>query len=307
MEHKSPQTETEKGGTISDRVIRSLSESKPNFKNAFEAVSAVLHIIMKELGFRCIGVREKHDPQANEKVLPDGWNEVGDLFSFTYKHPRSSMTFVLKCLVIGDKLLVNGVGIEDKKIHTIELDAQSLLQGNVSTEDFKSLFKDLNKLIELFQKEVITKLLPLTSSEASTQQESRTQERDVDPLRIPDSRTRQPYSPLMERPPEPLTPFSPFSTGGNDVFPLPGPFEGQQGGPGRGGGNLIGPQHPGFGPYVTDPYGGSPFGRGRGRGRGGHPPGARFDPFGPPTTDFGNPDPDEFQPPRGGGYDDYIG
>ncbi len=40
--------------------------------------------------------------------------------------------------------------------------------------------------------------------------------------------------------------------------------------PGGGEGNLIGPNHPGFGPRVTDPYGGFP---GPGRGRGGPPRG----------------------------------
>jgi len=68
------------------------------------------------------------------------------------------------------------------------------------------------------------------------------------------------------------------------------------------GGNLVGPNHPGFGgtldPYY-DPYGiGIPndFRRGRGnRGRG--PPGARFDPFGPPGGGFGNPNNDHLPPP----------
>ena len=69
--------------------------------------------------------------------------------------------------------------------------------------------------------------------------------------------------------------------------------------PGPGTGNLIGPNHPGFGPLVTDPYANSPYGpMGRGRGRGSFPPGARFDPYGPPGMPFPpGPDPDDLPPP----------
>jgi len=74
-------------------------------------------------------------------------------------------------------------------------------------------------------------------------------------------------------------------------------------------GNLVGPHHPGFGPLVNDPYGNTPPFGGGGRGRGGMaPPGARFDPFGPPRPghQFGEPDSDDLPPPGGAPNYDYF-
>jgi len=112
MEHKgAPQSE----GLSSEKISQVLNEEKPNFKNTFDAVAFVLHAVMKELGFPCIAVHEKWDEKANEKCAAEGWNSSSDSYSFTYKHSKSSMTFAIKSLVMGDKLLVNGLGIEDKK------------------------------------------------------------------------------------------------------------------------------------------------------------------------------------------------
>jgi len=93
-----------------------------------------------------------------------------------------------------------------------------------------------------------------------------------------------------------------FGIGGQDLFP-PSPFlPGFQGGNPSGwspSGNYIGPNHPGFGP-VNDPFRNQGPMPGRGNPRG------RFDPFGPPGTNFPfGPDRDDFQPPGsnfGGGF-----
>lgn len=97
--------------------------------------------------------------------------------------------------------------------------------------------------------------------------------------------------------------------GDGDLFGAPGRYGQVPGGyrGGFGGSSEIGPHHPGFGPGVNDPYaggfgGGNGGGYGGGRGGGGYggfsggqggigaprfeppPPGARFDPFGPPVA-----------------------
>jgi len=106
-----------------------------------------------------------------------------------------------------------------------------------------------------------------------------------------------------------------FGVGSDDLNPFTPPGERNPGHMGGfGGGSLIGPQHPGFGPNVSDPYrGGDPFGafpqsggRGGGRGRGAPPPGPRFDPFGPPINPKGDPDNDELPPPGGFGDNMYM-
>ena len=69
---------------------------------------------------------------------------------------------------------------------------------------------------------------------------------------------------------------------------------------------IINNNQKGFGPGVRDPYqmgrgGRGNRSRGRGRGRGappGVPPGARFDPFGPPGAGNFDPDFDDAPPPN---------
>lgn len=41
-----------------DTIIKNLSASKPQFRSEFDAIAAVLHLAMKEAGFRCIGLSE---------------------------------------------------------------------------------------------------------------------------------------------------------------------------------------------------------------------------------------------------------
>lgn len=56
-----------------------------------------------------------------EADLPTSWNQHGDAYCFVYKHSQSSMTFVVKSLVMNDRLLVHGVAKEDDKICSLEL------------------------------------------------------------------------------------------------------------------------------------------------------------------------------------------
>jgi len=222
------------------------------------------------------------------------------------------MTFLIKSLVIGPKLLVHGVGVEDGTIHNLEITVSDYANDS-ALEDYDNLFKQLSNLISLFKIQIVHKLFPEGTKEGyqqstATQQPSPRAEPyqparydpNNDPLRVPNSgrNPRQPISPLMEPGPygQPYQP--PFSIGRNDLNPFPNstPF----GGP-EFGGNLMGPHHPGFGP-ASYPYAHGPNGRGRGRGV---PPGARFDPFGPPGSNMGDPDRDDFGPP-GANYDYFL-
>lgn len=185
-----------------------------------------------------------------------------------------------------------------------------------SVSNFENLFKDSTGLINLFKSNITNYLFPTSddvftneqqNSQQSSQRRRNDDDFDNDPLRVPGSgRNLPPRSPLQEGYyPSPLSP--PFALGGHDLYPTgpgigPTPFLPN---PDFGGGNLLGPQHPGWGPINPyDPgYGQPPIpGRARGRGRGYpplHPPGARFDPFGPPSFNYGDPDPDDLPPPNG--------
>jgi len=293
-----------------DDLVKLIQEQKPQIRNRFDAVTLVLHLIMKEMfGFRCIGTGDQIDPSANDKLVPDGWNKSSDSYSFSHKHPRSGMTFLLKNLTMGEKLLVNGLAVEDNRVYTIELNVNDYIKKGVPVDDYQNLFMNLDALLNIFKREVVNKLLPSSESESEstpsipvfTPPSGRGPplQPDYDPLRVtPPRQPRIPVSPLYEPGGYPFD-YPPFGVGDRDLNPTGPGLPGLPRFPG-GEGNLIGPNHPGFGPYVTDPYAGTgPF-PGRGRGRGGvprgHPPGARFDHFGPPGFGF-EPDNDELPPP----------
>eukprot|EP01112_Ceratiomyxa_fruticulosa_P000996 TRINITY_DN1095_c0_g1_i1.p1 TRINITY_DN1095_c0_g1~~TRINITY_DN1095_c0_g1_i1.p1 ORF type:complete len:335 (-),score=73.43 TRINITY_DN1095_c0_g1_i1:147-1151(-) len=324
--------------------LKSLSP-QPTIKNEFEAIALVLHATMLNLGFRLSQVHDTNvPPDSQDNILPEGWNSDPFAFSFTYRHTQSAMTFVIKSIAMGDVLLIHGRGLEDSKIHTLQVtpatyvNTPNLANTRSTTTtttpsdssppsiNFDTLFKDLGGLISLFKINITSKLLPMLNKpgyEETVRGDSTTTQapRNTDPLRDPRNpdplRDPRDFDPLRE-PPRHFPPMYPqvpvggppgyFGVGGNDRFP---PFPGMGPGPrfpGEGG-NLVGPNHPGFGgirPY--DPYDGR-------RGIPSVPPGARFDPFGPPQGQMnrppppprrpfpGEPDNDELSPP---GYDNMF-
>jgi len=287
-------------------IVQTLNTNKPSMRNGFDAMVAALHLTMRQSGFRCIGLTENGSNNSNvddQTPLPDGWNQSFDSYSFQYKHTQSSMTFFVKYLIMNNKLLVHGIAKEDNKICSLELSLNDYVNED-SLSDYNALYKDLDKLIALFKINIISKLLPdlnkagyEATAEQDTPTSTRTPQREQvhpydferpqvhDPLRIPGTGGHYPSH------------FPSFGVGYNDLHP---PFPGV--GAPSGQGNLMGPNHPMFGPRANDPYAVNPNipfgGTGLPRGR---VPGARFDPVGPPpplnparnNNNFG----DELPPP----------
>jgi hypothetical protein len=261
-----------------------LNATKPQLRNEYDAIVAFLHLTLCEAGFRCTGLGEVQS-NSNVKIdetLPNGWNQSQDAYFFQYRHTQSSMNFIVKYLVMSDKLLVHGLAKEDGKLCSLELSVKEYTNEK-SLSDYNHLFKNSDKLVTLFKINILYKFIPDMSkpgyeaeADNSIPTQSRTQvvgEQDVpppqvqppvyDPLRIPNTGNHPRY---------------PFGVGYNDLHP---PFPGM-GGMLGGHGNLMGPNHPSFGPRVNDPYANNfdlptPGPRGR-------VPGARFDPVGPPAN-----------------------
>jgi len=288
--------------------IKHLKENKPKFRQSFDALSILLHAIMKEMGFRFVGCRESNDETISGQFVTPDWNKSNDSFCFRYKHPQSSMTFVIKSLVLGDKLLVHGIAEEDKNIRSIELNVNDFVNSKVAYEDFDNLYKNVEQLLSTYKENIVSKLFPMSISEApQTVREtptSTTRSPDNDPLRIPGTGNQRvppnpyPYAadPYFDEGYGTTAPGW-FGIGSQDLNPFPSPYGTPFGGPGSG--SQIGPHHPGFGPGVRNPYAQPPLARGRGRGFAPPPPpGARFDPYGPPGfPGSGNPDNDDLPPP----------
>lgn len=288
-------------------VVTPFQDQKPKLRNGFDALSLIFHLVMKNSGFKFLGCGDDYNVEnANkDELAPEGWNKSDDAYSFKYKHPRSSMTYVIKSLVMGQKLLVHGLGLEDGTIHNIEISVNDYVKQGAKMDDYDNLFKDLDRLILTFKTGIVNKIFPEGTKEGYEHspstinvQRSQPSPNNIpydpynDPLRVPERHPRQPVSPLMEGGPY-YPPFvSPFAIGGGDLNPFQGPYVPF---PGTTPGNLVGPNHPGFQPRSPQ------FGRGRGFIP--PPPGARFDPFGP--GNMGEPDRDDFPPP-GVNYDHFL-
>uniref|UniRef100_A0A1D1YET9 Proteasome inhibitor PI31 subunit n=1 Tax=Anthurium amnicola TaxID=1678845 RepID=A0A1D1YET9_9ARAE len=313
--------------SILDTVLKPTEEGTNTIlSSGQDALAALSHSIMQAVGFRLVGLGEEdssnednntvnRDSEGNIVGLPKGWNVQGpNSYSFRYKHPQSSFTFLIKCMRLSNKFLIHGMGVEDNKTITLEVitddytspsffpfttekyNVDPIVHGFIST----SRIKDFTNIYKI---NIIQKLIPglnkpgyeeSGTTTTTAQPSSSTRQQDHDPLRIP---TRQPprVPPLFDDPyggDEPLSINNPFNIGRDDLDPLgsnpiygPPRFGGSGGihpfgGSNRGGGMIVGPGHPMFGQQGPT-RGGGLYGGPQPLPRGSVPPGARFDPIGP--------------------------
>jgi len=285
--------------TSISEIIQQLKQVNPNLRNHTDAIVFVLHLCMKQNGFRFVGCGPKNDDSASEVSIPN-WNSSTDSYQFRYRHDNLKSTVLLKFVVLEGQLLVHAMLIESMAMFHLDIKIDEFVNTSVHHNNYDTLFNSLDNLIAIFKLQIVDSLLSGETTVPKDVPKRNEHPVDYDPLRIP-NRTPQrgPPNPWIE--PGFDQPYStPFGVGHNDVFPeIPSGPSGLWSGPGSG--NLVGPQHPGFNR-------GFPSSRGRGNLPPGHPPGARFDPFGPPGTGnrFGNPDNDDLPPPKGSGYDNMF-
>ncbi|KAN0031198.1 hypothetical protein ACTA71_010281 [Dictyostelium dimigraforme] len=295
------------------------NDNSIGIRDKYDVTLLVIALILNKHEFKLEG------EQSNDKVVPNGWNSNSDSYALDLiNHLTPGKTFHFKCLRMGNLLLVNAM-IKDKndKIHTLDVDIDKLVK-NIEYKDVENLLLNLKEFISIFEYSIINPLVPglvriPTNMQEQQQQQTQTQQErrppnnpnnqrdfeDNDPLRVGDpqrggNRYRGYHGdqdPDLYPPGFPVfshNPFYPGQTRGPGVFP--------------GQGSQIGRDHPGFG-NIHNPYGGNnPYGTGlpgyeQRLPRGAVPPGARFDPFGPPTgipggnRGRGMPDRDDFTPP----------
>jgi len=175
-------------------------------------------------------------------------------------------------------LVVHGVKKADGKVLSVEINVDDYVnsKADFKARDLGSVFKDLGRLVNLFEEQLGSRLVPPLPEEKKAER--------VD-LRVPR------VDPLIDTSWQPRVPLPLHGDFDNDWrAPAPDPFTGGIPNFG-GGGSLMGPTHPLF------------SGRGRGLGRG--VPRPRFDPYGP-TQGFGEPDNDNLPPPGPSGPNPYL-
>lgn len=270
-------------------VMAVIRASRPSFRNSSDKLAFVVHASFLASGYvlTATGPPAYSDTAftspSTDDVGIDRWNELEDDYAFVYANPeKGSKKVLVKCLVMNDKLLVDALAEGGSEPVHLEINVGDYVEENQGT-NYSAHYKNLEKLVMNLDSEILSKLEGTSSTGTSSNKPSGSETREGsrhinEPgVGIAEPRGRQPY------PMGPLyPPVNPI--GGSDLFPGPGAgVYPTWGDPSGGGGMLLGPNDPRW-------FGGSGGGMGFPGAPPGVPPGARFDPFGPPGVPGFEPD-----------------
>ncbi|KAM9296974.1 proteasome inhibitor PI31 subunit [Gastrophryne carolinensis] len=249
--------------------------ASPEIKRPQDALVCFIHWELISSGFRCLGTGEQASPQEREgsEKLPDGWASNKELYTLRYQSGQSKA--LLKVLLVQGTILVNLMESQTEKVADLTLNMEDFIDAT-NLQSFHSVYKNPKELHQQIQSKLLSSLLRPKETRRTPERAEHPPEHD--PLRVP---TRNP----PRHPPTWEDPSGHFPYGAADLDPL-----------GRSSGGMIfDPLHSGRTRPRPDPLGGLPLGA--------VPPGARFDPIGPPGAHRPGPDPDHLPPP---GYDDMF-
>ncbi|XP_019053934.1 PREDICTED: probable proteasome inhibitor [Nelumbo nucifera] len=236
---------------------------------------------------------------STDEVGIEGWNETNDSYGFTYvKDSKGSKKSVLvKCLVTGDDLIVDAldIGLGERKPMNHQININDYDGGSGGT-NYSRMYKNFTELVRSLNSSILAKLESLsTMPSGSTPSLPRSKESVESECDKGDPRVRvlEPQVP-QQLPPVLVYPQVP-SLGSSDLYPGPAIGVYPSWSTGIGGGMLLGPNDPSwfsgtYGEQIGVP-GGVP----------GVPPGARFDPYGPPGVSGFEPNRFVRVPRRSGG------
>lgn len=327
-----------------------LKANAPEPSNAHETVALAIHALLLYHEFRpsqtavTDGTNDGADGNSNEtdtagetsSNLPVGWGGAG--YGGEYRHERSAMTFDIRGVRMGRRLVVHAAaGEDDSRMYTVDVrvddfvaaDGAPVTDGTEGTEEDSSQWHNLTRLDDLATLVAVQIAHRLVPDGAKRGYEDGASNSNAAGTDAPGTSSQRGPGNLGPAPGVGGFPpgYHPIPTGpehGEDPLRIgpvrqPGPrFPGLPRMPDFGRDDLI---HPGldvgvggrgmFGPggNLMGPghFGPNRFGPGRGRLPPGVPPGARFDPFGPtPDRDIERPPGFEDEhglngPPGGGG------
>ncbi|WVY94697.1 hypothetical protein V8G54_033785 [Vigna mungo] len=294
--------------------------ARPTFRNRNDKIAFAIHssflasgYVLTATGPQALSDNVFSDP-SNDEVSVDNWNELNEEYAFVYANPeKGSEKVLVKCLVMNDKLLVHVLSQGSSEPLSLEIDVGDYA-GEDGGSNYAQQFKNLGKLVKRIDGDILSKLDGSANASSSTRS-SETRDRTRQEIPEPVGGFGEPAGP----PTQIIFPPVPLGSGSDLV---PGPPAGvipSRGGHGIGGSMHVGPNDPlWFGGIGRDPAfpGGMPFQllaeamsitysltvfsvREPDQGL---PPGARFDPYGPPgVPGF---EPNRFaRNPRRPGYD----
>ncbi|KAF2306208.1 hypothetical protein GH714_015734 [Hevea brasiliensis] len=177
----------------------------------------------------------------------------------------------MKCLVMNDKLLIDALADGASEPVHLEIDVVDFV-GENGGANYSAQFKNMDKLVKNIDAEILSKL-DGSSSKASSSS-NRPNDGSRRDIKEPGIRITEPTGPQIHQIQPSGIIYPPVNpVGGSDLFPGPGGgMYPMRGGFGTGGSMLLGPNDPHWFSGESNFPGGQP----------GVPPGARFDPYGPP-------------------------
>lgn len=293
------------GSVTEQSVMGVIRAARPSFRNPHDKVAFAVHASFLASGsiLHATGPPAFSDDvlssTSTEEVGIEHWNEFDDSYAFVYSNPdKGSRKILVKCLSMNDKLLVDAFGEGDSEPVHLEINVPDYVAED-GGNNYTTMFKNIGKLVRDVDKEILGKLvrsLTASSSGHNLSAKSRVPEGDESKSDQPCPTVSEPDEPSIFNPPNPSFIVPPIpGSGGDDLFPGPGAGvypRGNFGGPGS---MLIGPNDPRWFGSGNEP---SRLPRGP---QPGVPPGAHFDPYGPPGVPGFEPNRFIRQPRRPGG------
>ncbi|XP_049850426.1 proteasome inhibitor PI31 subunit-like [Schistocerca gregaria] len=252
--------------------------------------------------FELIGLGD-HGNLVQEQKIPENWNYIHGMYSFRYK--KGSSTFLVKMMTVDLNRILLNAQIVDQNRASVQFElspneyvdeTKFLDETKLKVEKGKSDEGSTQKIDwpKFLRKEKMTELMNTIETRIIKVFILAGEEKNIPNIQAPtistigeqNNQDRQGRLYVDQLPLMPTQDFPPrqfvgqgeagrFRYGDRDLFPEAFPMSGE------GGGSSMGPRHPGFGGRVNDPYY-DERSRGMYRGIKMPPPGARFDPFGPP-------------------------
>ncbi|PKA62195.1 putative proteasome inhibitor [Apostasia shenzhenica] len=287
-------------------VIAVIRASRPSFRNPHDKVAFANHASFLAAGFSLIAVGKAalvdNPPTEGEEVGIEGWNELDDVYGFLYSKSfdkGAKKVILAKCLKVEDYLMVDVAELqceEPKEPIHLQINVKDYLaESSGQHSNYGEIYKNLESLVKRINKDLLSEVEGKAKVAASASVTSPSH----DNIQKPGEKNEQESSSRFDVESNPMPyglvypPVVPF--GSSDLYPGPGAGVFPERGSGIGGGMLVGPNDPRF------------FGGGIGSRPGfidgipGVPPGARFDPYGPPGVPGFEPTRFVRQPRRPGG------
>ncbi|XP_075976299.1 proteasome inhibitor PI31 subunit-like isoform X2 [Anticarsia gemmatalis] len=259
-------------------------------KRKADVIVAFIHWNLTKRGFRSIGIGDERTLSGDEErseLLPTGWN---DKDNYALRYVFENKLFILHALSTDGNLIINLMRSEDLAVSNIALKIDDTVKEQKGSID--KMIPSHKELIYQVKRDLIDTVTEKSTVTAETQtsRPESSNRRPEDPLRVPGRpgivsdppglwTASPPHIPSLGR--SDLDPFAPSGSGGM----LYNPFEPRR--------------------DIENPGLGIPGGLPRGA----VPPGARFDPFGPPGGPMPGarrpapPDADHLPPP---GFNDNM-